>query len=75
MVVMCLSLLQTTFAQTEYESVFVIQKYVNDGENLTKDAIEAQNFIRMYSFPNDDFMYLSIEAVDDTSKKSNFSFV
>ena len=67
LVLMCLSLSQTIFAQTEFESVLVIQKYVNDGENLTKDAIEAQNFIRMYSFPNDDFMYLSIEAVDDTS--------
>ena len=67
LVVICLSLLQTSFGQTEFESVFVIQKYVNDGENLTKDALEAQNFIRMYSFPEDDFMYLSIEAADDTS--------
>jgi hypothetical protein len=67
LVVICLTLTQTSFAQTEFESVFVIQKYVNDGENLTKDAIDNQNFIRMYGFPNDESIYLSIEAVEDTS--------
>jgi hypothetical protein len=67
LVVMCFSISQTFYGQDDFESVLVIQKYLNDGENLTKDALENQNFLRLYGFPGDDYIYLSIEAVDDTS--------
>jgi hypothetical protein len=58
---------QSIRAQTEFEEIFVIQKFSGGGEDLTAGVLESKSFIRFYKFPNEDLLNLSIEFEADTS--------
>jgi hypothetical protein len=61
------STFQTLLGQTEFEQIFVIQKFSGAGEDLTSSVLESKSFIRFYKFPNEDLLNLSIEFETDTS--------
>jgi hypothetical protein len=58
---------QNICGQTEFEQMFVIQKFSGGGEDLTSSILESKSFIRFYKFPNEDLLNLSIEFEVDTS--------
>lgn len=62
-----LSFCQTIFCQTEFEEIFVIQKFSGAGKDLTSSFLESKSFIRFYKFPKEDLFNLSIESEVDTS--------
>jgi hypothetical protein len=62
----------SAFAQTEFEQILKIQKFLNNGENLMSSVLENDNFFRFYNLPNDETLYLSFEAVGDTSMMYGF---
>lgn len=66
------STFQTLLGQTEFEQIFVIQKFENNGENLTFKILDRNNFFRFYNLPNDESLYLNFEAVGDTSMMYGF---
>lgn len=57
----------SAFSQTEFEQIFVIQKFSGGGEDLISGILESKGFIRFYKFPNEDLLNLSIEFEVDTS--------
>ena len=64
---LCCAFYQSSFGQTEFEQIFVIQKFSGGGEDLTAGVLESKSFIRFYKFPNEDLLNLSIEFEADTS--------
>jgi hypothetical protein len=58
---------QSIQGQTEFEQIFIIQKFSGGGEDLTAGVLESKSFIRFYKFPNEDLLNLSIEFEADTS--------